>query len=41
MPQWKDATSYSRDDKERKPTIWSLQLGKLRVSVVCVLRCHT
>lgn len=34
-PQWKDKTSYSRDDRERIPSIWQLQLTRdIRISVV-------
>lgn len=35
--QWQDITSYSRSDKERKPTIWEIASplkGSLRVCVV-------
>ena len=33
--EWKDQTSYSRDDKERIPSVWVLQLTReVRVSVV-------
>ena len=31
MAEWKDTTSYSRDDKERKPRCWTLGEGPLRV----------
>jgi hypothetical protein len=32
---WKDCTSYSRNDKERKPTIFELKLPSgLRISIV-------
>lgn len=27
MSDWKDITSYSKDDKDRTPTSWALQLG--------------
>lgn len=30
---WKDTTSYSRG-KERIPTIWTIKLGKLKLSVM-------
>lgn len=32
---WKDATSYSRDDKERKPTTFEARSGALRIVVTC------
>lgn len=32
---WKDITSYSRDDKERKPTTFEAKSGKLRIVVTC------
>lgn len=31
--EWRDATSYSRDDKERKPTAFALKFGGIRLSV--------
>jgi len=31
MANWKDATSYSRADKERTPRVWELQDGRLRI----------
>lgn len=34
-PQWKDQTSYSRDDRERIPSVWQLQLThELYITVV-------
>lgn len=30
---WKDATSYSRDQKVRKPTAWDTRIGKLRIYI--------
>lgn len=48
--EWKDTSSYSRDDKERKPFTWSLTLGdRLGIAVTCghihfpgswVMHCH-
>ena len=32
--KWTDVTSYSRSDKERKPTSWQLDAGPLAVTVV-------
>ena len=32
---WKDVTSYSRDDKERRPTIFELRLGEYFRVVIC------
>lgn len=32
---WKDVTSYSRDDKERKPTTFEARAGALRIVVTC------
>jgi hypothetical protein len=46
--EWKDITSYSRNDEERRPTTWELKQGRLRIVVTCshveyrgkwVLRC--
>lgn len=34
MNKWKDVTTYSRSDKERKPSAWALKIGKLRITVV-------
>ena len=33
--QWNDATSYSRDDKERKPTAWEICGDRLRIYITC------
>lgn len=33
--EWKDITSYSRDDKERKPTGFGIEEGPLRISITC------
>ena len=48
-PVWKDATSYSRGDRERVPSAWDIVSGALRVVVVSrhrlvpgqwVMHCH-
>lgn len=31
---WKDASSYSRGDKNKVPNIWVLMVGPLKISVV-------
>lgn len=31
--KWKDSTSYSRDDKVRKPTSWTTEIGGLLITV--------
>lgn len=33
--KWKDDTSYSREDKERVPKTWTLDLGEVRITVTC------
>jgi hypothetical protein len=33
MLEWKDKSSYSRDDKERNPNHWITQLDKVDVSI--------
>lgn len=33
--EWKDVTSYSRDDKERKPTTFEAKEGALRIVITC------
>ena len=34
-PEWKDVTSFSRGDKERIPSVWTLQLTRhVKISVV-------
>lgn len=47
--KWKDATSYSRNDKERKPTAYETVIGDVRVYITCghihyrpewVFSCH-
>ena len=37
MVKWKNATSYSRDDKDRTPRTWEARLGCVRI---CVTRRH-
>jgi hypothetical protein len=32
--QWKDVSTYSRSDKERKPWAWEIRLGVWRLVVV-------
>ena len=32
---WKDATSYSQGDKERKPTSFEVASGELRIYITC------
>lgn len=32
---WKDITSYSRDDKERKPQTFEKGVGDLRIVITC------
>ena len=48
-PEWKDVTSYSRDDKERIPTTFAISVGELRIVITCghiyyrpdwVMHCH-
>jgi hypothetical protein len=34
MSDWKDITSYSRGDKERIPTIFSLNAGNFRIVIM-------
>lgn len=34
---WKDTTSYSRTDKERKATTWETDIGTLKI---CVTKGH-
>lgn len=31
---WKDTTTYSRGDKERKPSEWTWEKGKLKITVL-------
>lgn len=30
---WKDITSFSQEDKERKPTCWEANVGGLRITI--------
>jgi hypothetical protein len=32
-PIWRDETTYSRDDKDRNPSIWNLYAGNLKITV--------
>lgn len=32
---WKDTTSYSQSDKEKKPTTWTVKNGPLQITVTC------
>ena len=34
-PEWKDITSFSRDDKKRIPTTYELDNGTLRIVITC------
>jgi hypothetical protein len=47
--EWKDVTSYSRNDKERTPTTFEVKEGPLRIVITCghiyhrpewVMHCH-
>lgn len=38
MINWEDATSYSRGDKERIPSIWHLKVGCLRIAIHRLIR---
>ena len=47
--KWVDSSAYSRDDKERIPTTWTLNTGQLRIVVTCghihyrgiwIMHCH-
>jgi hypothetical protein len=49
LTQWRDCTSYSRDDKERVPKAYEIKHGYLRICITCehihhrpnwVLHCH-
>lgn len=31
---WKDGTSYSRDDKQRKQTIWTAEVGPITIIIL-------
>jgi hypothetical protein len=33
--EWKDATTYSQSDKERKPTAWEVDHDGLRIHITC------
>ena len=35
VTQWQDCTSYSRGDKERKPTTWTIRHGFLVITITC------
>lgn len=35
MTEWKDVTSYSRDDKEKTPTTYESKFGDLRLVITC------
>lgn len=35
LTQWRDCTSYSRDDKERVPTTYEITHGYLRIVITC------
>lgn len=48
IPQWTDATSYSRN-KEKKQTAWQVNLGHVKIYITCahlhspgkfVMHCH-
>ena len=40
--KWRDVTSYSRDDKDRDPSVWYLQLtSEVRISLVRKHRLST
>ena len=32
---WKDSTSYSQDDNEKIPTVFSTMIGGCKISIVC------
>jgi hypothetical protein len=32
--EWKDTTTYSRDDKDRIPTVFSCSIAELRINIV-------
>jgi len=34
LNEWVDTTSYSRNDKDRKPSCWTYDTGKLQISVL-------
>lgn len=33
--EWKDTTSYSRGEKERKPNTWTVKNGGVSITVTC------
>lgn len=33
--KWRDTTTYSRDDKERNPTMYSIKYGHLDICITC------
>lgn len=39
MLEWKDASSYSRSDKERIPTVWELKIEGLRIVIHRIIHC--
>lgn len=32
---WKDTTSYSQGDKERKQTTYTTESGRIRITITC------
>lgn len=47
--KWKDCTSYSRSDTEKKPSVWEIESGSIRIAVtkshircpgIWVMNCH-
>jgi len=49
MTEWKDITTFSQSDKERKPTSFEAREGSLRITITCghvtykpewVMHCH-
>lgn len=38
--EFKDATTYSKDDKVRKPTAWEAEIGKCRIYITNNHRDH-
>lgn len=41
MNNWKDTTSYRKDDQDRVPVSWSIMFGKVRLTVTCDHIYHT
>lgn len=33
--KWKDITSYSQSDKERKPSAWEIRNNNIRITITC------